>query len=116
MASSSAGRGARPARASSWIAPLLRDAWIGFGEPDSDLRHLAPAIGCPVLVAWAARDRLIPLRRCRPAVRSFPASQLETFPAGHAPHLETPERFEAALERFLASLPHEQPRVPARTG
>jgi pimeloyl-ACP methyl ester carboxylesterase len=98
------------------IAPLLRDAWIGFGEPDSDLRHLAPAIRCPVLVGWAARDQLIQLRRCRPAVRSFPAAQLETFPAGHAPHLETPERFEATLERFLESLPREHPRAhSART-
>jgi pimeloyl-ACP methyl ester carboxylesterase len=86
------------------IAPLLRDAWTGFGRPDADLRHLAPAIRCPVLIAWAARDQVIQLRRCRPALRDFPDARLETFPAGHAPHLETPDAFEAALERFLEPL------------
>src|SRR5262249_975095 len=73
------------------IAPLLRDAWIGFGSPDADLRGLLPAIRCPVLVAWAARDQVIQLRRCRPALARFPAARLETFAAGHAPHLETPD-------------------------
>jgi len=86
------------------IAPLLRDAWTGFGEPDADVRHLAPAIRCPVLVAWAARDQFIQLRRCRPALRSFADARLETFRAGHAPHLETPDAFETALERFLEPL------------
>ncbi|MBI3767678.1 MAG: hypothetical protein HY271_04170 [Deltaproteobacteria bacterium] len=28
-----------------------------------------------------------------------------TYPAGHAPHLETPDAFEAELERFLTTLP-----------
>jgi 4,5:9,10-diseco-3-hydroxy-5,9,17-trioxoandrosta-1(10),2-diene-4-oate hydrolase len=92
------------------IAPLLRDAWIGFGEPDADLRALLPAIRCPVLVAWAARDRVIQLRRCRPALRAFPAARLETFPAGHSPHLETPEPFETALEHFLAPIRGEDPQ------
>jgi pimeloyl-ACP methyl ester carboxylesterase len=91
------------------IAPLLRDAWIGFGRPEADLRALLPAVRCPVLVAWAARDQLIQLRRCRPALGRFPDVHLETFPAGHAPHLETADAFEAALERFLEPLREEQP-------
>src|SRR5262249_18664101 len=98
------------------IAPLLRDAWTGFGRPDADLRHLARAIRCPVLIAWAARDQVIQLRRCRPALRDFPDARLETFPAGHAPHLETPDAFEAALERFLELLGRAQaPADAART-
>jgi 4,5:9,10-diseco-3-hydroxy-5,9,17-trioxoandrosta-1(10),2-diene-4-oate hydrolase len=98
------------------IAPLLRDAWTGFGEPDADVRHLAPAIRCPVLVAWAARDQVIQLRRCRPALRSFADARLETFPAGHAPHLETPDAFEATLERFLEPLGRaDAPADAART-
>ena len=99
------------------IAPLLRDAWIGFGQPEADLRHLVPAIRCPVLVAWAARDRFIQLRRCRPALRTLAGARLETFPAGHAPHLETPDAFEAALERFLEPLHRTETRAQtARTG
>jgi pimeloyl-ACP methyl ester carboxylesterase len=94
------------------LAPLLRDAWLSFGQPDADLTALLPAIRCPVLVAWAARDQLIQLRRCRPALARFPDARLETFPAGHAAHLETPDAFEAALERFLEPL-REEPRQRA---
>jgi pimeloyl-ACP methyl ester carboxylesterase len=58
-----------------------------------------------VLVTWAKRDRVIQLRRSLPAIRRFPIVSLETFEAGHAPFLETPEAFDASLGRFLASLP-----------
>ncbi len=87
------------------IAPLLRDAWKGFGEPGADLRALAPGIRCPVLFAWADRDRILQLRRNLPAIRRFPDARLEKFPAGHAAHLETPDAFEVPLEGFLAGLP-----------
>ena len=76
-----------------------------------------PAIRCPVLVAWASRDQIIQLRRCRPAIRRFADARLETFPAGHAPHLETPDRFERVLERFLAPFRHEElPAHAVRVG
>lgn len=32
-------------------------------------------------------------------------ARVVTYPAGHAPHLETPDAFEAELERFLTTLP-----------
>ncbi len=86
------------------IAPVLRDAWRGFAAPAADLRDVAPRIGCPVLFAWAARDQVIQLRRNLPTIRRFPNARLESFPAGHAPHLETPEAVEAAAERFLTGL------------
>jgi pimeloyl-ACP methyl ester carboxylesterase len=86
-------------------APLLEQAWRGFAAPEADLRPLGPRVACPVLFAWAKRDRFIALRRSLPAIRLFPDARLETFPAGHAAHLETPERFEASLDRFLAGLP-----------
>jgi 4,5:9,10-diseco-3-hydroxy-5,9,17-trioxoandrosta-1(10),2-diene-4-oate hydrolase len=87
------------------IAPVLADAWRGFAEPESDLRALAPRITCPVLFAWATRDRVIPLARCLPAIRTFPNARLLRFPAGHAAHLETPDEFERALDEFLDTLP-----------
>jgi 4,5:9,10-diseco-3-hydroxy-5,9,17-trioxoandrosta-1(10),2-diene-4-oate hydrolase len=86
------------------IVPVLHEAWRSFGMPDADIRALAPAIACPVLLAWATRDQFIQLRRCRPAIERFPDARVETFPAGHAAHLETPEAFEASLDRFLAAL------------
>jgi 4,5:9,10-diseco-3-hydroxy-5,9,17-trioxoandrosta-1(10),2-diene-4-oate hydrolase len=87
------------------IAPVLCEAWQSFGRPEEDLRAIAPRITCPVLVAWAARDQIIQLRRSMPAIRRFPDARLVTFPAGHAPHLETPAPFADAVDRFLASLP-----------
>ncbi len=86
------------------IAPLLRDAWRSFGEPAADQRELAAQIACPVLVAWAARDRMLPLRRNLPGLGRIPRLELQRFKAGHAAHLETPQAFEAAMARFLSSL------------
>jgi 4,5:9,10-diseco-3-hydroxy-5,9,17-trioxoandrosta-1(10),2-diene-4-oate hydrolase len=74
-------------------------------RPESDLRAVAPRIHCPVLFAWAGRDQLVALPRSLPAIWTFPDARLVRFPAGHAPHLETPDAFEAALETFLAELP-----------
>lgn len=96
---------ARIVAAARELAPLLRDAWRSFGAADADTRALAPRIGCPVLFAWAARDRFVQLRRARPTIARFPDARTVTLPAGHAPHLETPDAFEAELERFLDALP-----------
>jgi len=96
---------ARIVAAAFEIAPVLHGAWRSFGEPEADLRALVPAVSCPVLFAWAVRDRFIQLRRSLPSIRRFPQARLERFPAGHAPHLETPDAFEAAVERFLGELP-----------
>jgi 4,5:9,10-diseco-3-hydroxy-5,9,17-trioxoandrosta-1(10),2-diene-4-oate hydrolase len=87
------------------IAPVLADAWRGFAEAESDIRPLAPRIACPVLFAWATRDRIIPLARSLSAIRTFPNARLLRFAAGHAPHLETPDDFEKSLAEFLATLP-----------
>jgi pimeloyl-ACP methyl ester carboxylesterase len=86
------------------IAPVLAEAWRSFATPEADLRALAPDVRCPVLFAWAACDRVVALRRSLPAIRRFPHGRIETFAAGHAAHLETPDEFEAAVERFLAGV------------
>jgi pimeloyl-ACP methyl ester carboxylesterase len=89
------------------LAPLLFDAWRSFGAPEADTRALAGRIRCPVLFAWATRDRFVQLRRARPTIAVIPNARVVTYRAGHAPHLEEPEAFEAELERFLAGLPAE---------
>jgi pimeloyl-ACP methyl ester carboxylesterase len=86
------------------LAPLLEEAWRSFARPEADLRDLAPGIPCPVLFAWATRDQLVSLARSHAAIRRFPRARLERFPAGHSPHLETPEAFETSVERFVATL------------
>jgi 4,5:9,10-diseco-3-hydroxy-5,9,17-trioxoandrosta-1(10),2-diene-4-oate hydrolase len=85
------------------LAPLLAEAWRGFGQPEADLRPLAKEVRCPTLFAWARRDRLIQLGRCRAAIARFPNARVETFDAGHAPQLETPDELAASVARFLAS-------------
>jgi 4,5:9,10-diseco-3-hydroxy-5,9,17-trioxoandrosta-1(10),2-diene-4-oate hydrolase len=83
------------------LAPRLTEAWRSFGEPGADARPLAAGLGCPVLVAWAERDRVLQLRRSLPAIRRIPGARLERFPGGHAPFLECPDAFAAALAGFL---------------
>ncbi len=96
-------------------APILRDAWIGFGQADNDLRPLAPAIRCPTLFAWARRDQIIQLRRCKAAIATFPDARVELFDAGHAPQLETPDELNASLAGFLEAL-RPEPALAANHG
>src|SRR5690606_21377735 len=96
---------ARIVAASREMAPRLAEAWRSFGEPDADLRDVAAALACPVLVAWAKRDRVLQLRRSRPAIRRIPGARLELFDGGHAPCLECPDAFAATLRAFLDGLP-----------
>jgi pimeloyl-ACP methyl ester carboxylesterase len=86
------------------VARVLHEAWHSFGDPDADVRALAAAVTCPVLFAWAARDRINQLARCRAAIARFPDARLETFRAGHAAFLEAPDAFAAALDAFLAGV------------
>jgi len=86
-------------------APVLLQAWRSFARPEADARALAAGVGCPVLLAWAKRDQFVQLRRSLPAIRRFPNARVQTFRAAHAPHLETPDELESAVEAFLAELP-----------
>ncbi len=92
----------------SEIAPLLAEAWRGFGQPEADIRALASRVTCPVLFTWAEGDRINQLARCRAAIGRFPNATLEMFSGGHAPFLEVPDAFEASIDRFLARLGGEQ--------
>jgi pimeloyl-ACP methyl ester carboxylesterase len=91
--------------ASREMAPRLAEAWRSFSEPDADLRDAAAHVDRPVLVAWAKRDRVLQLRRSRPAIARIPGVRLELFGGGHAPFLECPDEFAATLRAFLDTLP-----------
>jgi 4,5:9,10-diseco-3-hydroxy-5,9,17-trioxoandrosta-1(10),2-diene-4-oate hydrolase len=93
---------ARIVAAARESAAVLAAAWASFGRRDADLREAAAGLACPVLAAWAKSDRVIPLALVRPALRRIPDVELATFPGGHSPFLECPERFLPVLERFLA--------------
>jgi pimeloyl-ACP methyl ester carboxylesterase len=72
-------------------------------RPAELLDRLA-ATRLPVLLIWGEEDRLLPVDRARGAVRRLPGARLEVIEgAGHTPQAERPERFNRALEDFLAS-------------
>ena len=60
----------------------------------------------PVFVGWAMRDGLVQWSRNRDAVTSIPGAMLARFEhSGHAPFLEEPAAFNAAVTPFLEALP-----------
>jgi 4,5:9,10-diseco-3-hydroxy-5,9,17-trioxoandrosta-1(10),2-diene-4-oate hydrolase len=84
------------------LSPVLAQAWESFGRPDADVRHLAASLRVPVWFAWAGADRVIPLSRCRAAIRAMKAATVTEFSGGHAAFLEQPQAFVAGFEQFVA--------------
>lgn len=95
------GQRERIVAAAEELAPLLCQAWLSFATPTEDLSMLGPAIRRKTLFAWARRDRFVHLARNRAAIARFPYARIQEFPAGHCPHLETPQAFAEALLEFL---------------
>ena len=61
------------------------------------------AEGMPVMIAWGARDPIIPVQHGEDAHAAIPGSRLEVFEGvGHLPQLEAPGHFIAVLEKFVA--------------
>ena len=83
------------------VAPTLEQAWRSFNRPEENLASLLPHVLCPVLLAWAKDDFVVPLKRSAPSFQVFPYHRLEVFEGGHAAFLEDPGRFELALRGFL---------------
>ena len=93
---------ARIVRSAYEIAPVLVEAWESFARPEESLWARLPEIRCLGLFAWARDDFVIPLDASRPAFARFPSHTLVVFKGGHAAFLEDPERFDSAMESFLA--------------
>jgi pimeloyl-ACP methyl ester carboxylesterase len=62
---------------------------------------LLPHVCCPVLLAWAKDDFVVPLKRSAPSFQVFPNHRLEVFEGGHAAFLGDPGRFKQGLRGFL---------------
>ena len=86
------------------MAPLLRQAWASFGQPEADLREAATTIDSPIWVAWAKHDRVIPLNRVRPAIDRLKQGRLSLFAGGHTPFLEEPDEFAVQFRQFAETL------------
>jgi pimeloyl-ACP methyl ester carboxylesterase len=72
-----------------------------------DRSPLLPSIKVPTLIITGSDDSLMPLPTSEAMHLAIPGSELVVLPdAAHLSNLEDPERFNATVERFLASLPH----------
>ena len=92
---------ARIVRSAYEIAPVLEQAWRSFARPEENLGPILHEVRCPVMLAWARDDFVLPLKGTEPAFQQFPHHQLEVFDGGHAPFLEDPHHFDQALRSFL---------------
>lgn len=73
---------------------------------DSDDRGLLPKIEQPTLVVHGARSQLYGAETAHYLTSTLPHARALAFEnSGHAPHMEEPERFNAVIRDFAASLP-----------
>lgn len=91
----------RIVRSAYETAPILEHAWKSFGRPEENLNPVLPEIKCPVFIAWAKDDFVVPLKGTQPAFLRFPHHRLGVFDGGHAAFLEDPDHFEQSLRKFL---------------
>ena len=87
------------ARQRETIVKLCWDPY--FHNPS--LLHRLNRITCPSLVVWGTKDGMTEPKYGRAYARRIPDAQFVGIPrAGHFPHIEQPELFWRALDRFLA--------------
>jgi pimeloyl-ACP methyl ester carboxylesterase len=98
------------------IAFPLEQAWRSFGRPEENLLSMLPNIHCPVFLAWAKQDFVVPLEYSKPSFGLFRNYQLEIFEGGHAAFLEDPDRFESSVRKFLADAVANWPPNPEIAG
>jgi len=80
----------------------LRALVSPFGQREVLMDSL-PLLEMPTLVVWGERDRVFPRSQAGRAVAQIPGGSLSLIPGcGHLPHIECPEPFVAALDRFLS--------------
>ncbi len=99
----------------SRLAPAFASELIrGAGKPGllgalesmlaDEVRSRLGQIGCPTLIVWGERDRLLPVRDAEVFARLIPDARLVIFEdTGHMAMLERPAAFNALLEDFVAS-------------
>ncbi len=76
-----------------------------------------PRLTMPTLVVWGAYDAVIPVSHASAAVERLPRGHLALIPdCGHVPHVERPDRFVAALSRFLAEHRDDTGRIVTSAG
>ncbi len=95
------------------ILPGAQEAFLSTARSFIDLRGFRksvvqplaeglPTIAAPTLIIWGKEDRLVPVSQAEAAKERIPNVQLLIFEeCGHAPQLEHPDQFNAAVSAFL---------------
>jgi 4,5:9,10-diseco-3-hydroxy-5,9,17-trioxoandrosta-1(10),2-diene-4-oate hydrolase len=86
------------------MAPLLKQAWDSFRQPDADLRARAKTLAVPTLFAWAKQDQIVAWSRSKAAVASIPGCEVNMFRGGHSSFLEDPAAFNKAFLAFVGKV------------
>ncbi|CAN5117758.1 alpha/beta fold hydrolase [soil metagenome] len=107
--------------------PLAAQQVLGTGKPGfSDaldamcrypLRDRLEKIGCPTLIIWGDKDRLVPLKDASIFEQLIDGSRKIIYKdTGHISMMERPARFNEDVRAFFAEAPDEQqPAPPAST-
>jgi triacylglycerol lipase len=86
------------AKGDAWAIRAVRNPALLDETVDRQLG----AIKIPTLVIWGEHDKLLPLQDGRYFASKISGAELKIIPAsGHAPMIETPDAFLAALQPFL---------------
>jgi 2-hydroxymuconate-semialdehyde hydrolase len=71
----------------------------------ADLRRRLAALATPCGFLWGDRDRVMPVSSLAELRALVPGAPVEVIPGtGHAPQVERPREFAAALDRLLAAI------------
>ena len=74
------------------------------GQSISAHDRIEEAPPVPILIVWGSKDRMIPAWHALSAQAAVPHCRVELFEgAGHFPHLDDPDRFNAVLRDFVAT-------------
>jgi len=101
----------QPDRARDWHEIAEGNIASGAGEPPQGTRHRATfsalaALPCPLFLTTGTDDLYMPPRLLTEAAQRLPNARCRLLnDAGHAPHIEAPEDFNAMLLTFLDALP-----------
>ena len=87
---------------------------MALGRRPQIARWILESVRCPVLVIHGREDRLVPYRFAQAAARGRSGWELVTLPGvGHVPQMEAPDRWIAAVERWLDTGHPASPALPA---
>lgn len=85
---------------------VARIIWLARWAKHDNLAAVLPRIGCPVLLAWGADDRITPPAVAHEFHAALPDAELHFIDAcGHAPMIERPAELLRRIEAFLQRQP-----------